>query len=130
VTHEDFAAELAALKPYAVKPESNQMKLHYANTRPDSPKGKVFQAFAAKGVAAAETVATKLDIAPFRVRKWILVWSGKAQAPKAGKTKAAKAPAKKIAKKIAAKKTVAKKKAGAKKAPAPKAEPAQAAAAA
>ena len=100
----------------------------YSNTRPDSPKGQVFAAFEAKGADAATAKAEKLEIAAFRVRKWIAVWSGKAEAPKAGKTKPA-AKAKKPAKKIAAKKVKAKVPAK-KKAPPKQAEPAQAAAAA
>ena len=85
----------------------------YSNTRPDSPKGQVFAAFEAKGADAATAKAGKLEIAAFRVRKWVAVWSGKAAAPKA--TKAAKKPVKKIA---AKKKTAPKKKSPAKKSPA------------
>jgi hypothetical protein len=82
---------------------------YYSDRRPNSPKGQVFKVFSEKGADAATAKAEKLDIAPFRVRKWILVWTGKAQAPKA--TKAAKKPAKKIAAKKVKSKAPAKKKA-------------------
>jgi hypothetical protein len=43
----------------------------YRNTRPDSPKGRIFTAFTEKGADAALKLAEKLDVTPSRVRRWI-----------------------------------------------------------
>lgn len=43
----------------------------FRNTRPDSPKGKVFTAFEAKGEKAARAKAKALEIPDARVNRWL-----------------------------------------------------------
>lgn len=43
----------------------------YRNTRPDSPKGKVFIAFDTKGEAAARKLGEKLELPAHKVESWL-----------------------------------------------------------
>lgn len=45
--------------------------MKFANKRPDSPKGQVYEAFKAKGVEAARKLGEKLSIVPSRVNRWL-----------------------------------------------------------
>ena len=43
----------------------------YSNKRPDSPKGKIFEAFKSKGAEAARKLAEKLEVEARRVNRWL-----------------------------------------------------------
>lgn len=92
----------------------------FRNTRPDSPKGKVYTTFKEKGEAAARKRAEKLEIPAHKVNRWLKDNGAGFQAindrtnekteaaPKAAKKKNGKAADKTPAKKsAAAKKTAA-----------------------
>jgi hypothetical protein len=104
VTHEQFALELSNLK-------TGGCMAQYRNSRPESPKGKIWTAFQKSGADAAFKLAEKLDVARHRVSRWI-VGGGKGfqaaaqshdEKPKPKKKSAAKKqPAKKAVKKTPA----------------------------
>lgn len=45
--------------------------MRYQNKRPESPKGRVFTAFAREGIQAALDLAEELDISKANVDRWI-----------------------------------------------------------
>jgi hypothetical protein len=103
----------------------------YRNRQPDSPKGQIYLAFKKSGKEAARKLGEKIDVASYRVERWLAKGfdASSQAAPAKPKAASAKAAAKKPAKKAAAKKSAAKAKAKSSKAKgpaAPQAEPAQA----
>src|SRR5215471_9615504 len=106
ITHDEFAGALLALRPIKVALEGRRKHVSYANRRPESPKGQVYEIFKAKGADAARKLAEKLEVEPGRVNRWL-------QSNGAGfqKTATAKATEGERLKKVAPKKVAAPKKA-------------------
>src|SRR5262249_28005384 len=98
MTHDEFALALQSLKPSKI----GVYQMAYSNRRPESPKGKIFEAFKAKGAEAARKLAEKLDVAVHRVNRWIAnKGSGFAKSAEQGRVEEKPKPKKPKAKKAA-----------------------------
>lgn len=53
----------------------------YSNTRPDSPKGRVYSAFQSGGDRAAEKKGEALGLPESKVRRWLTQWADDGPAP-------------------------------------------------